>query len=59
MALKIRRRLEDGTFGPEEQVFEAEKTAEILELEQRLAAQDETINELLFDIIPMLLGDKL
>lgn len=55
MALKIRRRLEDGTFGPEEEVFEAEKSAELLELEERIASQDALIEDLMFNILPQLI----
>ena len=55
--MQIRKRLEDGTFGPLEEVFEAEKSAEILELEQRFNEQESTINELLFEVIPQLLGE--
>ena len=56
--MQIRKRLEDGTFGPLEEVFEAEKSAEVLALEQRLEAQETLINEMLFEIIPTIMPNE-
>ena len=53
--MQIRKRLEDGTFGPLEGVFEAEKSAEIIELEQRIATQDALIEDLMFNVLPQII----
>ena len=53
--MQIRKRLEDGTFGPLEGVFEAEKSAEVLALEQRLEEQALLLDTLMFEILPSLL----
>lgn len=53
--MKIRRRLDDGSFGPLEEVFEAEKSAEIVELEQRIATQDAIIEDLMFNVLPQII----
>jgi len=43
MALKIRKRLDDGTFGPEEEVFAPAENTETVELFEAIVMQQELL----------------
>jgi len=50
MALKIRRRLEDGTFGPEEELFASEETAETVAMFEAIVIQQEMLAQMQAEI---------